>query len=45
MQKYFWPIAIGGVLLGFLITGAIGSLIGAAITPKSPKNPFDQPNF
>jgi hypothetical protein len=26
----------------YLILGAIGSLIGAAITKKQPRNPFDQ---
>jgi hypothetical protein len=26
----------------YLVMGAIGSLIGAAITKKEPKTPFDQ---
>jgi len=42
--KYFWVFAIGGTVLGFVIVGAIGSLIGAAITPKKPTNPFEQLN-
>lgn len=36
MEKYFWVFAIGGSLLGNLVIGAIGSLIGAAITKKNP---------
>lgn len=42
VNKYFWVFAIGGTVLGFVIVGAIGSLIGAAITKKRPKTPFDQ---
>jgi len=42
MQKYFWVFAIGGSMLAFIIVGAIGSLIGAAVTPKRPYNPIDQ---
>lgn len=42
MEKYFWPIAIGGTTLAFVIIGAIGSLIGAAVTKKRPQNPFEQ---
>jgi NADH:ubiquinone oxidoreductase subunit 6 (subunit J) len=42
VNKYFWVFAIGGTVLAFVIVGAIGSLIGAAITPKKPKNPFEQ---
>jgi hypothetical protein len=41
-KKYFWIFAIGGTMLGFIIIGAIGSLIGAAITKKRPNNPFEQ---
>jgi hypothetical protein len=43
MEKYFWLLAIGGTTLMFVIIGTIGSLLGAAITPKRPQNPFDQP--
>jgi hypothetical protein len=42
MEKYFWVFAIGGTTVAFVIIGAIGSLIGAAITKKRPKNPFEQ---
>ncbi|MFL5741156.1 MAG: DUF4199 domain-containing protein [Flavisolibacter sp.] len=42
VQKYFWVFLIGGSMLGFIIIGAIGSLIGAAVTPKRPHNPLDQ---
>jgi amino acid transporter len=41
-RKFFLPFAIGGILLGFAFIGAIGSLIGAAITKKNPKTPFEQ---
>jgi hypothetical protein len=41
-EKYFWIFAIGGTMLGFVIIGAIGSLIGAAVTKKQPQNPFEQ---
>ncbi|HVG40917.1 MAG TPA: DUF4199 domain-containing protein [Chitinophagaceae bacterium] len=41
-KKYFWIFAIGGTMLGFIIVGAIGSLLGAAITKKRPNNPFEQ---
>ena len=43
-RKYFWVFAIGGTILGNLIIGAIGSLIGAAVTKKRPYNPMDQFN-
>jgi hypothetical protein len=36
-QKFFIPFAIGGVVIGYLILGAIGSLIGAAIAKKNPQ--------
>jgi hypothetical protein len=42
MEKYFWIFAIGGTMLGFVIVGAIGSLLGAALTKKRPQNPFEQ---
>lgn len=41
-RKFFTPIAIGAILLGTLIFGAIASLIGAAIAKKKPVNPLDQ---
>jgi len=41
-RKMFWVFAIGGVLLVYAIVGAIGSLIGAAITKKKAINPMDQ---
>ena len=50
VSKYFWALAIGGTVLGFAVIGAIGSLIGAAITKKEKPNPLrsidhlDQPN-
>jgi NADH:ubiquinone oxidoreductase subunit 6 (subunit J) len=42
MTKYFWPFMIGATVLGFVIVGAIGSLLGAAVTKKRPVNPIDQ---
>lgn len=42
MNKYFWAFAIGGTTVAFVIIGAIGSLIGAAVTKKRPQNPFEQ---
>lgn len=43
-KKFFWPIAIGAVLFGTLIFGAIASLIGAAIAKKNPNRPPQQFN-
>lgn len=44
MTKRFFMIGmIGGILLFYLITGAIASLIGAAITKKDPQ-PFQDLN-
>ena len=33
-QKYFWTFLIAGNTMTYVITGAIGSLIGAAIAPR-----------
>lgn len=41
-RKMFWVFAIGGIIFFYAIVGAIGSLIGAAITKKKPVNPLDQ---
>lgn len=39
--KYFLPFAIAGIMIVYLIIGAIGSLIGAAIAKKNPNpTPF-----
>ena len=35
-SKFFMVIIIGGTLLVYLITGALSSLVGAAITKKEP---------
>lgn len=39
-RKFFMVIAIAGTLFGYLIFGAIASLIGAGITKKNP-HPFE----
>lgn len=41
-RRFFWVGVIGSSMLMMIIIGAIGSLIGAAITPKRPANPFEQ---
>lgn len=43
-RKFFWVGVVGGSMIFLIIFGAIGSLIGAAITKKRPQNIFDQPN-
>lgn len=35
----------GGALFMYLVLGCIGSLLGAAIAKKQPRNPFDQPSL
>ena len=40
VSKYYLPFMIGSTAIGFIIIGAIGSLIGAAITKKRPYNPL-----
>ncbi|MFT4204203.1 MAG: DUF4199 domain-containing protein [Chitinophagaceae bacterium] len=42
MKKGFMVFMIGGVILGYAILGAIGSLIAAAIAKKNPQQPFPQ---
>jgi hypothetical protein len=39
VRKFFIPFAIGGVLIGTAILGAIAALIGAGVAKKNP-NPF-----
>jgi hypothetical protein len=41
-RKFFWVGIVGGTMLLYIILGAIGSLIGAAVTKKRPHNPIDQ---
>jgi hypothetical protein len=41
MKRFFWPIVIGGSLFNNLVVGAIGSLIGAGISPKRERRPFE----
>lgn len=42
IEKYYLLFAVIGTVIGMAILGAIGSLIGAAITKKKPVNPLDQ---
>jgi ABC-type Mn2+/Zn2+ transport system permease subunit len=46
MQSMFWVFMIGGILVVYLIVGAISSVLGAAIAKKNPQanNPFMQVN-
>lgn len=41
-RKYFWVVFIGSAMFFFVLVGTVGSLIGAAVTRKEPKNPFEQ---
>jgi hypothetical protein len=41
-ERNFILFSAGGALFMYLMLGAIGSLIGAAITKKQPRSPFDQ---
>lgn len=41
-RRFFWVGLVGGTMFFMIVIGAIGSLIGAAITKKRPHNPFDQ---
>jgi len=34
MREFFWPIVIGGALFNSMMSGAVGSLIGAGLTAK-----------
>ncbi|MBX2921519.1 MAG: DUF4199 domain-containing protein [Chitinophagaceae bacterium] len=44
VRKLFWVFIIGGTLFGFVMFGAISSIIGAAVTKKiPPQSPFQQP--
>lgn len=42
VRKFFWVGLIGGTMFFMILIGAIGSLIGAAVTKKRPNNPFEQ---
>lgn len=43
-SKFFWVGVVGGTLLFFVILGALGSVIGAAVTKKKAVNPIDEFN-
>jgi len=40
MKDHFTLFAVVGVIIGFAVLGAIGSLIGAAVAKKKPQDPF-----
>lgn len=42
VDKYFWLFTAGVACLVFCFVGAVGSLIGAAVTKKVPKSRADQ---
>ena len=42
IRRFYMVGLVGGTLLFMAIIGAIGSLIGAAVTKKKPVNPVDQ---
>lgn len=44
-ERNFILFTGGGALFMYLLLGAIGSLIGAAVTKKQPRSPFDQQSF
>lgn len=39
IDKYFWILVIGSSMFFFVLVGALGSLLGAAITKKRPSQP------
>ncbi len=43
VKNMFWVFIIGGIMVTYLIVGAISSLIGAAVAKKNPRDPFQQP--
>ncbi len=44
-RRMFWVYTIGYILITFAILGAIGSVIGAAVTKRKKPNPLDQLNL
>ncbi|HZI00540.1 MAG TPA: DUF4199 domain-containing protein [Flavisolibacter sp.] len=44
-DRYYMVGLLGGSVFMLVLIGTIGSLIGAAVTKKNPKTPFDQENF
>jgi Protein of unknown function (DUF4199) len=41
-RRFFWVGLIGGTMFFMILVGAVGSLIGAAVTKKRPHNPLEQ---
>ena len=41
VSRMFFIFLIGAIIIGYLIVGAIASLIGAAVTKKTPVSPFE----
>jgi hypothetical protein len=47
IQRFFWVSIIAGILISFAILGAVGSLLGAALSKKNPRgitNDFNKIN-
>lgn len=42
-RKFYFPILIAGTIFSTMIVGAVGSLLGAAVTKKGSSTPFDNP--
>src|SRR5688572_3425319 len=40
-RRFFYVMAIGFIMFAYMIVGTIASLIGAAITKKDPRPPFE----
>lgn len=40
-RKFFYVFTIGALIFFYMLVGTIASLIGAAITKKDPKGPFE----
>jgi hypothetical protein len=40
-RKFFYVFTIGVLIFAYMIVGTIASLIGAAVTKKQPRPPFE----
>lgn len=44
IQKFFWVSMIAGILISFAILGAVGSLLGAALSKRNPRGAYNDFN-